>query len=58
MKNMKSEQTEEIFNEFTLTTEEMICVKGGDAGDPILRPPLLVKFEHIIKLFCLRRQVE
>ena len=35
---MKSEQTEEIFNEFTLTTEEMICVKGGDATDPVFKP--------------------
>ena len=41
---MKSELIEEIFNEYTLTTEEMISVKGGDAGDPILRPtpPLIL----------------
>ncbi len=44
MKKIKPEQTEEIFNEFILSTEEMICVKGGDAGDPILRPvPPLVQ---------------
>ena len=38
MKNINFEKTEEIFDEFTLTPEEMICVKGGDAGDPIVKP--------------------
>ncbi|MFZ0281476.1 MAG: hypothetical protein WAL29_07490 [Bacteroidales bacterium] len=43
MKKNKPEQTEEIFDEFVLSIEEMICVKGGD-GDPILRPvPPLVQ---------------
>jgi len=36
---MKDEQPEEIFDEFTLTTEEMICIKGGEAdADPVFKP--------------------
>jgi hypothetical protein len=31
--------TKDIFNEFELSIEEMICVRGGDAqGDPITLP--------------------
>ena len=28
----------EILNDYVLSVEEMICVKGGDAGDPIIKP--------------------
>lgn len=28
----------EILIDYALTVEEMICVKGGDAGDPIYMP--------------------
>lgn len=27
-----------LFNEYLLTVDEMISVKGGDAGEPILKP--------------------
>jgi hypothetical protein len=38
MKTLNLKNIEEIFNEYALTTEEMIFVKGGDAGEPILKP--------------------
>ncbi len=38
MKNLNLKNLNEIFNEYALTTEEMICVKGGEAGEPILKP--------------------
>jgi hypothetical protein len=38
MKNLTLRNLDEIFNEYALTTEEMICVKGGEAGEPILKP--------------------
>jgi hypothetical protein len=38
MKTLNLKNIDEIFNEYALTVEEMICVKGGDAGEPILKP--------------------
>jgi len=38
MENLTLRNLDEIFNEYALTVEEMICVKGGDAGEPILKP--------------------
>jgi len=38
MKTLNFKNTEEIFSDFVLTAEEMICIKGGDAGEPILKP--------------------
>ena len=40
MKTLKLKNINEIFNEYTLTTEEMICVKGGESGEPILKPSI------------------
>jgi hypothetical protein len=40
MKNLTLRNLDEIFNEYALTVEEMICVKGGDAGEPILKPSI------------------
>jgi len=40
MKNL-----EEILSEYALTVEEMICVRGGDAGEPIIKssnPPIRI----------------
>ncbi len=37
MKTLNFNLTEDIFNEFALTNEEMICVRGGE-GDPIALP--------------------
>ncbi|HUU99724.1 MAG TPA: hypothetical protein VMW32_02065 [Bacteroidales bacterium] len=38
MKTLDLEKTKEIFSEFALTNEEMICVRGGDAGEPLSLP--------------------
>ncbi len=38
MKTLDFEKTVDIFTDFTLSNEEMINVRGGDA-DPILTPP-------------------
>jgi len=39
MKTLKLKNIDEIFVEYALTNEEMICVKGGDAGgEPIIMP--------------------
>jgi hypothetical protein len=38
MKTLNLKNFDEIFNDYALSTEEMICVKGGDAGEPILKP--------------------
>jgi hypothetical protein len=38
MKNLTLKNLDEIFSEYSLTAEEMICIKGGDAGEPILKP--------------------
>ena len=39
MKTLNQELTFDNFNEFALTNEEMINVRGGD-GDPIILPSL------------------
>jgi hypothetical protein len=38
MKTLNLKNTEEIFCDCALTAEEMICIKGGDAGEPIIKP--------------------
>jgi len=39
MKTLKPELAKDIFSDFLLSSEEMICVRGGDAeGDPITLP--------------------
>jgi hypothetical protein len=38
MKNINASSIEESFSEYLLTIDEMISVKGGDAGEPILKP--------------------
>lgn len=38
MKTLNQKNIDVIFSEFALTVEEMICVKGGDQGEPILKP--------------------
>ncbi len=38
MKNLNNEKLNELFIDYLLSIEEMICVKGGDASDPLLRP--------------------
>ena len=38
MKTLNFEMTNEIFNEFALSNEEMIYVRGGEAGDPSTNP--------------------
>jgi hypothetical protein len=38
MKTLNSEKSIEVFNVYSLTTEEMICVKGGDGGEPVYKP--------------------
>jgi hypothetical protein len=38
MKNLTFEKTEEILSVYALSVEEMSCVKGGDQGEPILKP--------------------
>ena len=37
MKTLNFELAKDIFDEFALSNEEMIYVRGGDA-DPIIRP--------------------
>ena len=38
MKTLNFEQLKSIFDEFALSNEEMIKVRGGE-GDPIVFPP-------------------
>ncbi len=38
MKTLNFEKINDIFNEFALTSDEMICVKGGNAGEHIILP--------------------
>lgn len=39
MKNLNSEAYKSIFAEFSLSNEEMICVRGGTIDeDPIVKP--------------------
>jgi hypothetical protein len=40
MKTLNLTNIDEILNEYALSVEEMICVKGGEAGDPILKPSI------------------
>jgi hypothetical protein len=45
MKTLKMKNIDEILNEYALTVEEMICVKGGDQGEPIVKtcpPPVKI----------------
>jgi hypothetical protein len=37
MKTLNSNLTKDIFTEFALSNEEMICVRGGE-NDPIIKP--------------------
>ena len=38
MNYLNIEKIDEIFDEYALSIEELICIRGGDAGDPLLRP--------------------
>jgi len=38
MKNLNLNNIEESLNSYALTVEEMISVKGGDMGEPIILP--------------------
>ena len=38
MENLNLEQIKNIFNEYVLKFDEMIRVKGGDDGEPIVVP--------------------
>jgi hypothetical protein len=38
MKTLNLKKFDKIFDEYALSEEEMICVKGGEAGEPILKP--------------------
>ena len=38
MENLNLEQIKSIFNEYVLTFDEMMRVKGGDGGEPIVVP--------------------
>jgi hypothetical protein len=40
METLNLKNIDEILNYYALSVEEMICVKGGDAGDPILKPSI------------------
>ncbi len=40
MKNLTLAKNEEILSAYALSAEEMICIKGGDKGEPILLPVL------------------
>jgi hypothetical protein len=40
METLNLKNIDEILNDYALSVEEMICVKGGDAGDPILKPSI------------------
>jgi hypothetical protein len=37
MKNLKTISVTDMWSEFLLTNEEMICIHGGD-NDPIVKP--------------------
>jgi len=44
MKTLTTPMTYDIFNEFALSTEEMIVIRGGE-GDPIVKgtvPPIIL----------------
>lgn len=38
MRTLNLRNIDEVFGEYALSVEEMICVKGGDAGEPIILP--------------------
>jgi hypothetical protein len=38
MKTLNLKNIDQIFDEYALTVEEMICVKGGEMGEPIIKP--------------------
>ncbi len=40
MKTLNLKNIDEILDEYVLSVEEMICVKGGDQGDPIIKPTI------------------
>jgi hypothetical protein len=39
MKTLNFEKTRSLFEEFALTSEEMINVRGGNCGEPQALPP-------------------
>jgi hypothetical protein len=39
MESLNFKKTENIFTKFALTSEEMINVRGGGQGEPIIIPP-------------------
>ena len=39
MKNLNPELGKDIFIDYTLSNDEMICVRGGE-GDPVINPNL------------------
>jgi hypothetical protein len=43
MKTLNFELTRDLLNEFALSNEEMICVRGGDSDPVILPTPPPVK---------------
>jgi hypothetical protein len=44
MKTLNFEQTNDIFGRFELSNEEMINVRGGNPGEPVILPtPPIVK---------------
>ncbi|NSW93781.1 MAG: hypothetical protein HPY62_03625 [Bacteroidales bacterium] len=38
MKTQETEKINAVFSEFELTVNEMMSVRGGDEGEPILLP--------------------
>ncbi len=38
MKNLTLEQISTVYSEYVMTSDEMIRVKGGDGGEPIVVP--------------------
>lgn len=38
MKSLNNEKLNEIFIDYILSLDEMICVKGGESSEPITRP--------------------
>ncbi len=44
MKTLNSKLEKDIFSEFVLSTDEMICVRGGEL-DPVIKimvPPIMI----------------
>jgi hypothetical protein len=40
MKNLEISDAGKLFEDFMLTTDEMLHVRGGDGGEPIIMPSL------------------